>query len=108
MLSERNRAVLLDFHRRMVNRRVPVVRMILFGSSARGDADESSDLDVLVVLDRKDPAILESIEQSAWEAEFGPGALIQPVVLTVDEMANSPKRSSLLLKGVEQEGIRVA
>jgi len=108
MLPEQSHAVLLDFHRRMVNRRVPVVRMILFGSSARGDADESSDLDVLVVVDRKDPAILESIEQSAWEAEFGPGALIQPVVMTRDEMTRSPKRHSLLLQAVEKEGIRVA
>jgi len=108
MLSEQNRAVLLDFHRRMVNRGVPVTRMVLFGSSARGDADEYSDLDVLVEVEKKDRTILDSIEQSAWEAEFGPGVMIQPVVMTRDETTHSPNRLSLLLQAVEEEGIRVA
>jgi UTP:GlnB (protein PII) uridylyltransferase len=108
MLSEKKRSVLLDFHRRMVERRVPVIRMILFGSSARGEADEYSDLDVLVVVEKNDKDIQEAVEHCAWEAEFGPGVLIQPVVMTRDEMAHSPKRHSLLLQAVEQEGIRVA
>jgi len=108
MLSEQNRAVLLDFHRRMMERRVPVVRMVLFGSSARGDDDEYSDLDILVVVERNDKDVQEAVERCAWEAEFGPGVLIQPVVMTGDEMAHSPKRLSLLLQAVEEEGIRVA
>lgn len=108
MISEECRSILLDFHRRMVERRVPVIRMILFGSSARGDTDEYSDLDVLVEVGKKDRTILDSIEQSAWEAEFGPGVMIQPVVMTRDETTHSPNRLSLLLQAVEEEGIRVA
>ena len=108
MLSEENRVIVLDFHRRMMERRVPVVRMVLFGSSARGDDDEYSDLDILVVVERNDKDIREAVERCAWEAEFAPGVLIHPVVMTGDEMAHSPKRLSLLLQAVEEEGIRVA
>jgi predicted nucleotidyltransferase len=56
-------------------RRLDPVRVILFGSHARGEAGPDSDLDLLVVLD--DDASVDDLGwRAAWEARRGfPGAV---------------------------------
>ena len=107
MLSTSDRAIAEHFKRLLVERGLPVRRFVVFGSRARGDAEADSDLDVLVVMAQRDMAILDAIEECAWEAEFEPGLVIQPVVMTTDEVEHGPQKSSLLMLAVEQEGIAV-
>ncbi len=42
----------------------------VFGSRARGDADEYSDMDVFLKVERIDPLIKEEIEDVIWEVRF--------------------------------------
>lgn len=82
--------------------------MILFGSRARGDATEYSDMDVLIILNNApDDNDLDFISGCAWEAGFEYGIVVVPVVFSKDEWENSPERYSLLAMAVEMEGVPI-
>ena len=41
-------------------------RVLLFGSRARGDVVPDSDLDLLILVDRRDKAVRDAIELATW------------------------------------------
>ena len=43
-----------------------VVRVVLYGSKVRGDCDEESDLDLLIVIGSDDPRLLEAVGQISF------------------------------------------
>ena len=96
----------LDTFKTLLSKRISLYKMILFGSRARGDATQYSDMDILIIID-KTPAEqdLDYISDCAWEAGFEHGIVVVPIVFTKDEWENSPERYSLLAQAVETEGI---
>jgi predicted nucleotidyltransferase len=107
MIAEQDRVVVERFQKLMLERGVLLHSLTLFGSRARGDHDPDSDYDVLVVVDQLDDAVHKTISHCAWEAGFDDCLLIVPVVVTKDEIENSPFRSSLLMQAVREEGITI-
>jgi uncharacterized protein len=106
-LAERDRLVVEQFKRLMLEHGVPLHSTVLFGSRARGDHDVDADYDVLVVVERLDRTIRKAISDCAWEAGFEDCLVIVPVVMTRDEIEHSPLRSSLLIQAVQEEGIPI-
>ncbi|HLE39885.1 MAG TPA: nucleotidyltransferase domain-containing protein [Nitrospirota bacterium] len=96
----------LDKFKALLLKRVSLYKLILFGSRARGDAEPSSDMDVLVILEGS-PAEndYDYVSDCAWEAGFEYGIVVVPVVFTRTEWENSPERYSLLARAVEREGV---
>ncbi len=85
---------------------VPIVQFYVFGSRARGDAEPDSDVDVLVVLDSEaDESARDYVSDCAWEAGYGHGIVVVPVVFGREEWENGPERHSLLARAVEVEGV---
>lgn len=107
MVAANDRAVVERFKRLAIARGAPVDRVILFGSRARGDCDPDSDYDVLVVVERLDPAIRRVISDCAWEAGFDDCLVITPVVIEARTLYEGPMRSSLLLQAVREEGVPI-
>ncbi|OGW18211.1 MAG: hypothetical protein A3G93_09940 [Nitrospinae bacterium RIFCSPLOWO2_12_FULL_45_22] len=91
----------------LVSMRVKVHEVRVFGSRARGDATEESDLDVLVVVDYLDHSIEKYISDCAWETGFSENIIIMPIAITLDTLKNSPIRESAFMKNVYREGICV-
>lgn len=79
----------------------------LFGSAARGELEESSDIDIYVELpdDLGGEAIRSRISDIAWEVGFAHDRVIQAVVYRKSEIWESPLRSSPFIKAVIHEGI---
>lgn len=93
--------------KRRLSAEVDLLDFRLFGSRARGDSDEYSDLDVFVEVETLDRQIREKIADIAWEVGFENYLVISPLVFTRDEIENSPLRSSPIVKSITEEGIRV-
>ncbi|MEM3608044.1 MAG: nucleotidyltransferase domain-containing protein [Candidatus Bathyarchaeia archaeon] len=74
-----------------------VIGIILFGSYSRGDFDEGSDVDLLIVF--KDKKTLAENQELIYEATSRSDLFIQAVTLTLDELRNSP-----LLETLRREG----
>jgi uncharacterized protein len=94
------------FKHHLLQHEISVIKTIVFGSRARGDADPESDLDILVVIDKKTPEIERIIGNCAWEIGFDEEMVIQPVIMTQEHL-QGPEKSSLLMLAVNKEGVLV-
>ncbi len=86
---------------------MPNEKLILFGSQARGDANEDSDWDLLVLLN-KPKSERDDYDNYGWPfTEIGMpyGTYISPKIYTVAEWER--QKPSLFYKFVEQDGIEI-
>lgn len=86
-----------------------VVRIVLYGSYARGDFDDSSDIDVVVIVKGSRAELqnkLESIWDISSDLDLEYGTLVSPTVIPYDEFEEY-KRILPYYKNIEQEGVDV-
>jgi predicted nucleotidyltransferase len=103
-MSPAEREILEGF-RAALQEKLRLHSLALFGSRARGDAGEDSDMDVLVVVPIRSKEIEDYISDCAWEVAAPQGIVLVPVVFSREEWEDGPERSSLLAQSVRQEGI---
>jgi|WetSurMetagenome_2_1015567.scaffolds.fasta_scaffold323722_3 uncharacterized protein len=85
-----------------------VYSVVVFGSRARGDSSQESDLDVLVVIEETETwQVRKFVYDCAWEAGFESGIVVSPIIFSRDRWENSPERASLLAVAIREEGIPV-
>lgn len=80
-------------------------KVILFGSQARGDAQEDSDWDILILLDKEK---LEEIDHDRYayplfELGWKIDVQIHPIMYTLEDWLK--RKFSLFYKNVEQDGV---
>lgn len=80
-----------------------VVSVVLFGSQARGDADEGSDFDVLVVVDRRTPDVREAVLDAGVEMLNRYDQLFGALLYSAVEWQES--RRSPIGWNIQREGI---
>lgn len=105
--TEERRAAAREFLARL-RQQVPgrVVHAWLYGSVARGDDQPGSDVDILLVLDRRDPPTLDEVYTLAEAV-----SVARRVDLSLRIFAEQEYRSNLespLMKAVASEGIALA
>ncbi|MCD6361380.1 MAG: nucleotidyltransferase domain-containing protein [Armatimonadetes bacterium] len=81
---------------------------IVFGSVARGEADDESDVDMLILVrDKLSRAEEKEISEYSYDLDLANGTVTQWFVETVEHWDAPAVRSSGLRKAVEREGIPV-
>jgi predicted nucleotidyltransferase len=86
---------------------VELIDFRVYGSKARGDADEFSDMDIFVEVLSMDKKIKEDIADISWEVGLKNLLVISPLVFSKDEIENSPLRVSPIVKNIYDQGIRI-
>lgn len=79
----------------------------VFGSRARGNANEFSDMDIFIEVENLDCKLKESIRDIIWEEGLENSIYISSLIFTRNEIENSPIKVSPILKNIVKEGIRV-
>lgn len=81
------------------------LRVVLFGSHARGQAGPHSDIDVLVVVKALSRDLEDRIFEAAWQVGFDAGQVVSAVPASFDEL--KLLGASPFFRAVEAEGIAV-
>lgn len=90
-----------------LSEKIALVDLRVFGSRARGDEDEYSDMDIFLEVESINISSKEAILDVTWETGLEFGLVISPLVFTRNEVENSALRSSPVLMNILREGISV-
>ncbi len=109
-MDERDRALVLEFKRRIpADLKAHLKRIIVFGSRAKGEATEDSDLDVIALVEEKTSEIERHLEdivyQVMWDHDFNP--IISLKVLAESRFYDALNKGFSFYRHIEREGIAV-
>ena len=85
-----------------------LLRVILFGSKARGDFDDQSDLDVVVVVRMSGEDYWQHwrrIVDMAWEVELAYSLVISSIIKNEPDYTTMCEHRLLLARDIERDGI---
>lgn len=91
----------------LVTQKITPAEVRVFGSRARGDAGEFSDLDIFVAIDGCTEEAEKFISDCAWEAGFPEDIVVVPVVVDRDAAERGHLRMSNFIRNVYHEGIKI-
>ena len=84
-----------------------IQRIVMYGSYARGEAREDSDVDVLVVVYKTSPSVVEEARAVRYEVmeQYQYHPLLSLLVLSNKDWRELSKRSAGLKHNIEREGV---
>lgn len=109
-MNERDRLIIAEFKKRLTASLAEhIKRLIVFGSKARGESREDSDLDIVVLIDNKTSEMEKSLEdityQVMWDYDFKP--IISLKVFAESDYNTALKKGFSFYQHVEKEGVLV-
>lgn len=106
-ISGRDSAIVREFKRR-VQAVFPEAEFILFGSAARGEREEFSDIDLLVILDREvNTKLKEQIYDLGYDLELEHGVILGTLVESREFWESDLANAMPLKQNVDREGVRI-
>jgi predicted nucleotidyltransferase len=107
-MNENDRSIILELKKRLPAQvRDRIRKVVAFGSRARGEDSEDSDLDLLILVDRKAPEIEGKIEDVAyqvmWDYDFKP--ILSIKLFTESSYLDRVREGFSFYKNIEREGV---
>jgi uncharacterized protein len=93
--------------KKRVSKFTPLIDFRLFGSRARGNADEYSDMDIFMEFETVNKDLKNRVKNAAWEMTLESGIVVTTLLFSRNEIENSPLRSSPIVRVIMEEGIPV-
>ncbi len=106
MLSENAKGILRSI-RESVKTAAPDSTVIFYGSRARGNPQEHSDWDVLILTEQVTLAIKDLIYDALYEIELEHDIIIGPLILPRDEWEHKRYKNHPIHERIDEEGILV-
>jgi predicted nucleotidyltransferase len=109
-VNERDKELITEFKKRLSSELGNHLRrIIVFGSRARGDEADESDLDIVALVDEKSKDIERRLEdivyQVMWDYDFKP--IISLKVFSESQFNNALSKGFSFYRHVQQEGVAV-
>lgn len=105
-LPERHAAAIADYRAELVRLFGDRLRGItLFGSWARGEASEESDVDLLVLVEDLSNAEAHTVGQLAGDAMTNYDVLLSPLALSTGRFAELGARERLIAREIARDGV---
>jgi len=106
-IQKRYREAVEEFVRRVLERyKDKIESIILFGSVARGEAKEDSDIDILIVVKKEDFKLRRALIGVAFDILLETGKDISVKVLSKNEFEE--RQNFSFLRNIISEGVRLA
>jgi len=93
--------------KKRVSKLTPPIDFRLFGSRARGDADDYSDMDIFMEFETVDRELRSRVKNAAWEMTMESGIVVTTLLFSRHEIEESPLRSSPIIRVIMEEGVPV-
>jgi len=84
-----------------------IVSIILFGSKARGDAREGSDVDLLVVVNSDDWRLHKELRRLAARVSLRYDLVLSTRIMSQAHFDELRERQTLLFQNIEKDGIKL-
>ena len=104
MLSNFDKEIALEFKTR-IEKIIPILDFRVFGSRARGNASDDSDLDIFIEVENITPKQRHVISEIASDIGFEKGRIITTLVATCQNLAEGPLGADPIMQNIAKEGI---
>jgi predicted nucleotidyltransferase len=84
-----------------------LVSLRLFGSRARGEGTDESDLDVLVLVRESNPTVCRRIAEESLDIDLEYDTNLAPAILSVSEYEKNREYRTPFYKAIEREGLHL-
>lgn len=82
-----------------------ILKIVLFGSRARGDFDEDSDIDIALIVRELTPKLKDKILDNVAEFELKHDVVLSVIILSEEDFNHLKERERRIALDIEREGI---
>lgn len=107
-LSKKEKNIISTF-KREIEKKFPeeIMKVLIFGSKARGDAAKNSDIDILVIIKSNNKKIMREIRFTGYELEIDNNIVLSIQVLSNDYVGHLRNLPTQFIQNVDREAITV-
>lgn len=107
-LTEKQKAGILEYLEVLQKKyRDNILQVVLFGSAARGEADEESDIDILVVLKNGDNKLRDEVSMASFDSILNNEVILSPLVMDKKTYEWHRRYRDPLYNNIERDGINL-